>query len=64
MSLKVFKVINKYKQDPNNYENIPHRNIFLTKGEAKLFKVCFELENPGIELIIMESEVTWIESGY
>ena len=58
---KVFRVVNKYEQ--KDCINIPNRNIFLSKGEAQLFKVNFELEHPSIDLIILESEVQWKQSG-
>ena len=59
MNNMVYKVIRPDGSLPLKYGYAPHRNIFLTRGEAELLKVSIAAYNLGVELIIQESEVDW-----
>jgi hypothetical protein len=55
----VYQVVREDGQVPFKYGYVPCRNIFLTRGEAELFKVAVAAYNLGVELIIKESKVNW-----
>lgn len=59
MNDMVYKVVRPDGSLPFKYDYAPSRNIFLTRGEAELFKVAVAAYNLGVELVIQESEVDW-----
>lgn len=62
MNDMVYRVVRSDGKKPYKQENIPCRNIFLTRGEAELLKVAVAHYNEGVELIIQESATEWVAS--
>lgn len=62
MNNMAYRVIRPDGTYPYKYGYAPHRNIFLTRGEAELLKVSVAHYNEGVELIIQETQIEWIAS--
>jgi hypothetical protein len=56
MSTMVYQVVREDGQVPFKYGYVPCRNIFLTRGEAELFKVAVAAYNFRIVLLALGIE--------